>query len=394
MTTALRLFLSSLAFTVALATSLHADTVADSLEQLRAVGPEGEGNAEAAEAWDALVAEGPGILLPTLEAMDAAGPLARNWMRTAVETAFARAREDGADLPAAAMRGFILDRDNDPAARELAFDLYDRLAPEKAEALVPKMIDDPNPALRRGAVAEKIAAGREKLEAGKTEKAAEVLTRALDAARDVDQVDAVAKLLREKLDREVDLPRHFGFLMHWRLAAPFDNADLVGFERTYPPEGGVDLDATYEGKNGREVEWQEYATADDYGMVDFNDPYSPLKGVVGYAYTEFHAEEARDAQLRLGCKNAWKVWFNGEFFFGRDEYHRGMRIDQYTLPVRLKKGKNTILVKACQNEQDQRWTRQWQFQLRVCDRTGTAILSTDRPPTPEPEPKRSRRRSE
>jgi hypothetical protein len=41
----------------------------------------------------------------------------------------------------------------------------------------------------------------------------------------------------------------------------------------------------------------------------------------------------------------------------------------------LKKGGNTILVKACQNEQVEDWTVQWQFQLRVCDATGTAIRS-------------------
>ena len=131
------------------------------------------------------------------------------------------------------------------------------------------------------------------------------------------------------------------------------------------------------------MKWQEYSTPDDYGKVDFNQPFGPIKQVVGYAYTEFNAAEARDAELRLGCKNAWKIWFNGELLFGRDEYHRGQRIDQYSLPVKLKQGKNTILVKACQNEQEQDWTVQWEFQLRVCDATGTAILATDRKPTPE-----------
>jgi hypothetical protein len=87
--------------------------------------------------------------------------------------------------------------------------------------------------------------------------------------------------------------------------------------------------------------------------------------------------------LRLGCKNGWKVWLNGKFVFGRDEYHRGTRIDQYRLPVELKKGSNTILLKLCQNADVKDWTREWEFQLRVCDASGTAILATDRPPTPD-----------
>ena len=110
-------------------------------------------------------------------------------------------------------------------------------------------------------------------------------------------------------------------------------------------------------------------------MVDFNEPYGALKEVTGYAQTEFISASDRPAELRLGCKNAWKIWLNGELVFGRDEYHRGMRIDQYKLPVQLRKGANTILVKACQNEQKEEWTVQWQFQLRVCDATGTAIHS-------------------
>jgi len=122
------------------------------------------------------------------------------------------------------------------------------------------------------------------------------------------------------------------------------------------------------------VAWQVFKGDHSYGMVDFNKSYGKLKGVVGYAHTVFKANKARQAELRLGCKNAWKVWLNGELLFGRDEYHRGMRIDQYRLPVRLKQGENHILLKACQDEQVQKWTVEWQFQMRVCDATGTAIL--------------------
>ena len=109
-----------------------------------------------------------------------------------------------------------------------------------------------------------------------------------------------------------------------------------------------------------------------------------LKETVGYAYTEFESSRARSAEIRLGCKNAWKIWLNGKLIFGRDEYHRGQKIDQYKLPIELKAGKNTILVKACQNEQTEEWTVQWEFQLRICDATGSAILASNRQATPQP----------
>ena len=111
----------------------------------------------------------------------------------------------------------------------------------------------------------------------------------------------------------------------------------------------------------------------EYGKLDFNKPLGMLKQTTAYAYTTFDAPEARDAEIRLGCKNGWKVWLNGELLFGRDEYHRGAQMDQYKLKCHLKKGANTILVKCCQNEQTENWTVEWEFQLRVCDATGTAI---------------------
>ncbi len=372
-----------IAVSLALVPSLPAETWQDSLAKLRQVGPEGEGNAEAAEAWSEITSLGPEVIVPVLSAMGGSGPLARNWMRTAVETVFERELAAGAAIPGEAIEAFVLDRSKEPNARRLAFDLYAKLDADAAAGLVPGFADDPSPGLRREAVAKLIEEGKAQLESGDKEKSLATLEAALDAAREVDQIDAATKLLREKLDQTVDLPKHFGFLSYWQLIAPFDNTDRAGFDRVYSPEMEIDLGAEYEGKDGEAVAWQEYATPDDYGKVDFNQPFGPLKQVVGYAYTEFEAAEARDAELRLGCKNAWKVWFNGELLFGRDEYHRGQRIDQYSLPVKLREGKNTILVKACQNEQEQDWTVQWEFQMRVCDATGTAILAKDRRPTPE-----------
>ena len=120
-------------------------------------------------------------------------------------------------------------------------------------------------------------------------------------------------------------------------------------------------------------------------MVDINKAYGDLKGVTAYAYTEFSSDSARPAELRLGCKNGWKIWWNGQFVFGRDEYHRGMQIDQYRFPIQLQPGRNTVLVKVCQNEQVEDWTREWQFQLRICDGAGTAILAAE-PPRPPAKP--------
>ncbi len=159
------------------------------------------------------------------------------------------------------------------------------------------------------------------------------------------------------------------------MVGPFDNTGGVGFDKPFPPESNLNLDGEFDGKSGK-VRWHDYESKYDYGYVDFNLPFTPLKEVTGYAYTEFWSEAAQTVQLRLGSEDSWKVWVNGKFLFGREEYHRAAEIDQFRLPIELKPGKNIILVKCLQNEQTEDWAKDWQFQLRITDADGTPIRSS------------------
>lgn len=350
---------------------------------IQAVGPEGKGTAEAAKAFQVLSASDAQAVLPLLQAIEKSGPIARNWLRSAVEVIVEREHKAGKSLPVDGLKAFVLDRKQAPEARRLAFELFSTIDRDGAVKMVPGFINDPSTELRRDAVAELIGRGKPLLKSNKA-AATEIYRRALDAARDVDQIKEVSKELKEGLGQSVDLQRHFGFLTNWQIVGPFHNKERGGFTAEFPPEKEVDLSATYQGKDG-EVRWQALQSDDAYGKVDINKPFGKLKEVTAFAYHVFEAEEARPAELRLGCKNAWKVWHNGKLLFGRDEYHRGQRIDQYKMPITLQEGKNTILVKLCQNEQKEKWTVEWEFQLRVCDATGTAILAKNRPATPQAE---------
>ena len=342
------------------------------LEALRAVASEGAGNEAASAAWKTIAAGGPDQIQPALKAMNGANPLAQNWLRAAVETLAARA-QSSQSLPTTDLAAFVKDTSNDAAPRLLAYELLLANAPELATSLRPSLLHDPAAELRLFAVADWIERGQTAEKAGDKKAAIAAYREGLAGARDEEQINTLAKGLRD-LGEKVDLPTHFGFLMSWHLIAPFTNVDRKGFDTVFPPEEKIDLQASYEGK-GKSAQWVPYTSKDDYGLIDFNEPFDALKEVTGYAYTEFDSSEERPAEIRLGCKNGWKVWLNGELLFGRDEYHRGMKLDQYKLPCVLKKGKNTLLVKCCQNEQTEQWTVEWRFQLRICDATGTAILA-------------------
>ncbi|MCB1275541.1 hypothetical protein [Prosthecobacter sp.] len=359
-------------FAVAVLPLYAAGELSKPIEALRSVQKEGEGNETAAKAWQEIVKADASNLPEVLKGMNGANPLAENWLRAAVGVIADEALK-AKTMPVEALVAFLKDTKNSSGPRVVAFDLIHRADEKLAEELTPTLLEDPSSDLRRHPVAKLIAAGDAALDKKDKDAAMVAFGKGLVAARDEDQIKTLTKKLRD-LGQKVDLPKHFGFLMSWKLIAPFSNADRGGFDKVYPPEKELHFDAIYEGKS-KKVEWVDFTSADEYGKIDFNKPFGMEKSVVGYAATDFFSEEDRQAEIRIGCKNGWKVWLNGELLFARDEYHRGAKLDQYKLPCQLKKGKNTILVKCCQNEQTEQWTVEWEFQLRVCDATGTAILA-------------------
>ena len=346
--------------------------VDDSLKTLAAVEREGRGNEAASAAWKDVVKAGPSALPALLAASGKGSAVADNWLRLAGDAIVEAALRAKQPLPLADVEAFLADTAHAPSGRRLAFDLLQQADRARADALEPSLIRDPVQELRRGAVQRLIDSAKTQ----ESEGAKTAYLQALDAVRDEDQTKVVANHLK-KLGVPVDLPRHFGFLMKWNVIGPFDNTEQKGFDAVFPPEKEVKLDAAYDGK-GKQVKWQPFESADEYGKLDFNKPLGMQKEVTAYAVTTFDSPADRDAELRLGCKNAWKVWLNGELLFGRDEYHRGQQMDQYKMTCRLKKGANTVLVKCCQDGQKEEWTVEWEFQLRVCDSTGTAILTASK----------------
>jgi hypothetical protein len=342
------------------------------VRELRAVTVEGQGNVAASGAWKAVAAAPLSSLPSLLEAMDGANDYALNWLRSAVETVEQRGRLAGGTVPVDGLEAFLRETRHHPRARRLAYELIQRAEPQRAARMLPGFVNDPANELRREAVDHVVTAG-DSVAATDASGAIAKYREALGHSREADQIDVIAKKLTD-LKEKVDLPKVFGWVMKWKLIGPFDNTGGAGFATAYPPESQVALDAVLDGK-GAQVRWVDFESKDDYGMIDFNKPFSELKEVAGYAYAELWSEKDQPVEIRLGCQNGWKVWVNGKYLFGRDEYHRNREVDQYRMPVGLKAGKNVILVKCCQNEQKEDWTKSWDFQLRVTDAQGTPVVS-------------------
>jgi hypothetical protein len=349
----------------------------DLLKTIKAVADQGRGNVAATRAMRALTQSDASSLLVILRAFEGAGPIAANWLRSAVETIADRELKQGRALPVEELVKFIVDRKQVPRARRLAFELLQRVDREQAETLVPGMLHDPSADLRREAVGRLIDEAAKLHADGQADDATHVYRKALSGAVQDDQVQAIVAPLK-KLGHKVNLPKHFGFLTRWHVIGPFNNRDKVGFAAVYPPEKRIDLQANYPGQLDK-VSWQPLSTKHDYGIIDIAEKIKNYKGSTMYATTDFYADREQTVEIRLGTPNAWKLWVNGKLMFAREEYHRGMMLDQYRAEsVVLKPGRNTILFKICQNEQKEDWAQRYQFQIRVCDPTGSAILSQNK----------------
>jgi hypothetical protein len=344
----------------------------DLAAQIKKVGREGAGNPAAAAAWKRLVAIGPDALLSILTSMDEADVVAANWLRTAADAVADAALRDKKPLPLKELEAFVNDVKHASSARRLAYELIVRADATAPGRLLPGMLTDPSPELRRDAVAAAIKRAAELLAKDDKDAAMTAYQKALTGACDEDQVDEIAKAL-EKLGAPIDLAAHFGFLREWRLVAPFDNTEGAGFPAVYPPERGVDLAAKYKGKKEAEVSWKEFTTKDNYGNVDLNKAVGKQKGVVAYAFAVVDSPAERPVEVRAGSWNAVRIFLNGKEICQRDEYHHGMRLDQYIGRGVLKAGRNEILIKVCQNEQTEAWAQEWKFQARLCDATGAAV---------------------
>ena len=338
------------------------------LEAISQLGVKGSGNENLVKHWPAVKKMSSADIPSLLIAMNKANDLGDNWARAAIFEILESSGKES--LPEEEVVKFIKDQQNDGSSRRTAFDFLFSASPQVAESLIPTFIDDPEITLRREGVQLLL---NQASELENEDQAIEAYEYALGKARDVDQIEAACESLKG-LGKEIDLAKRMGFLTAWKVIGPFDNIARNGFNIPYSPEKAADpLQTRHAGKEGP-VQWQTFSTSDDLGLLDLNQPFGHIKEVLCYAYAEFNSSEQQNVQFRIGSKNAWKLWINNQLIFARDEYHRGAtRVDQFILGGTLQKGTNRILVKVCQNEQTESWTKQWEFCFRITDLSGTTI---------------------
>jgi len=128
----------------------------------------------------------------------------------------------------------------------------------------------------------------------------------------------------------------------WHIAGPFEGADLT---KSHPPEKSVDLKATYDGGKSGKVSWRT-VKPDAKGYVDLQAFHEKnAEQSTSYLYREIDSPVDQDATILLGTDDGAKLWINGEVVYTSTKTRAAVP-EEDSVKVKLKKGKNSILLKV------------------------------------------------
>lgn len=151
----------------------------------------------------------------------------------------------------------------------------------------------------------------------------------------------------------------------WMVLAPFDNTGGIGFDTAYIPEDitKIDLTTTHDGQVGP-VRWKKLIDRKINGNIHLGE--RNVNWQVFYAFATVISPDEREVQLRFDSDDQGKLWLNGKEEFVHTKTY-AVRLDTYIIPVTLKQGRNSILVKVCNEE------GACTFILRITDTDGNPI---------------------
>lgn len=143
------------------------------------------------------------------------------------------------------------------------------------------------------------------------------------------------------------------------LREPSDALDsyghLAGFNTDYLKKAGGEQNLKVKSgdvvkyANGSAI-WKIYNSPDS--IIDLDKSVSTNNYVIAYAWTEIQSDEDKTWILSLGSNDGGKLWVNGLNVWDHPE-SRGLSADDDLIPVVLRKGNNSLLLKI--EEKGNRW---------------------------------------
>jgi hypothetical protein len=208
----------------------------------------------------------------------------------------------------------------------------------------------------------------------------QVLRNTFTATTQIEQAEAVAKLLTELGDTP-DLLTHLGIVRQWYLVGPFPVTPEDGLKRSFPPETMTAIDSRFPGRTGP-LAWSPARQETLDRRIDLIKlGIDPARGSVAYAQARITMTRPARATLCLSAVDNVTAWVNRQKVIERASTYRSMyRPDRYRVAVDLPAGESTILLKLTKTASEERGQggppARWEFQARWIDKHGHAVTFT------------------
>jgi len=156
-----------------------------------------------------------------------------------------------------------------------------------------------------------------------------------------------------------------GFVLHWKSIGPFPMKDGQGWDVDFIGEANAHASRPVKFED-RSLEWKAIQANDETGVVNLIPSLGSCEQCIAYVYAEIVVSKDEDAVLKVGVDDSEKILLNGELVFSQF-VARPLQADQDSVPVKLKAGKNGILMKIYQNNLG------WEFCLRIATPDGSIL---------------------
>ena len=138
----------------------------------------------------------------------------------------------------------------------------------------------------------------------------------------------------------------YGYITKWRYSNVYTAKDEKGEDACPAAHKAVFMP---EKPNYNYDKWPKFVPAKDSKTPEVVTLHKCLGGVQRTAYivAYIYADADKEAILEMGSDDMLKAWMNGEMIVDSPKYQALVRAS-YKIPVKLKKGKNTLLMKVSQ----------------------------------------------
>ncbi len=161
------------------------------------------------------------------------------------------------------------------------------------------------------------------------------------------------------------VPCKWMYVDSWYVIGPFPNPGRINLRRKFAPETIQDLDATYEGKDGRTVRW-EFVQAHNADTRCWWQPWIPNTAEVVprhmeeygiyYAVTDVFMDEECDRWMAIGSDDRSDLWINDQPVWGSSSELKAWRLAEDFRRVHFRKGRNKLLMRIENGPQDCGWS--------------------------------------